>query len=68
MAWIKIWHDTDKLIERDDVTEEERVTWLNPDALEARLAAVEEADINTENKLREIVTVIAAAEGVEENA
>lgn len=64
MAWQTIWHDTDKLIERDDVTEEERITWLNPNALEARLAAAEEADSNTENELHEIVATIAAAEGV----
>lgn len=68
MAWQTIWHDTDKLIERDDVTEEERITWLNPNALEARLVAAEEAVSNTENELHEIVTVLAAAEGVEESA
>lgn len=40
MAWQTIWHDTDKLIERDDVTEEERTTWFNPNATGSILAGI----------------------------
>lgn len=58
MAWQTIWHDTDKMIERDDETGEERITWTNPAADGARLEA-------TERTQEAIIDMLAESLGVE---
>ena len=62
MTWRTIWHDTDKLIEQDDATGEQRTTWTNPAA--QVVAELPESLPRIETTQEAIVDALAESLGV----